>query len=85
MLRNVGAVALGGSLLSAFAAVGWPALLLIVTLAMMVVAATCWILNSSERPKRLAVLILAFRGKPVRTCAVRTQGGAARPTSRDRQ
>lgn len=85
LIRKASAVAVGGGLLSALAAIGWPALLLIVAVTSMAVTAACWVLNDPERPERLALLIHACRSPASRLPSTRLPrqrekaGGRNRP------
>jgi hypothetical protein len=60
-IRRVTAATFGGGLLSALAITGWPALALVSAVAIVAVVAICWVLNNGDRPKRLALLIRAWR------------------------
>ncbi|MEV4759663.1 hypothetical protein AB0J86_31830 [Micromonospora sp. NPDC049559] len=53
----------GGGVVSALATVGWPALVLMAAMTVTAVVAMCWVLNDRDRPRRLALLIAAWRGQ----------------------
>ncbi|MGI5215037.1 hypothetical protein [Plantactinospora sp. CA-290183] len=78
LLRRAGTAALGGGLVTGLSVSGWPALVALLTLAVIAVAATCWTISDRERPKRLALLIRAWRGQPARPSTARV------PTARRR-
>jgi hypothetical protein len=46
----------------ALAGMGWPALAVVVVVALILVAAGCWVVADSGRARRLAMLIHAWRG-----------------------
>lgn len=57
-LRGLGVAAVGGGLVSA---IGWLAPVVLLGAVAMAIAAVCWVLNDHERPRRLALLIRAWR------------------------
>jgi len=80
-LRSFGVVALGGGVVSALHTIGWPAPVVLLGSVAMAIVAICWVLNDHERPRRLALLIRAWRGQaptPRRRGAVK-----AAPVERD--
>lgn len=80
-LRGLGVAAVGGGLVSA---IGWLAPFVLLGAVAMAIAAVCWVLNDHERPRRLALLIRAWRTQqpgqnstaPARGTTTRRRGAA---------
>lgn len=52
-----------GSMAAAFAAGGWPAVAGVITLAVLFVGETVWVLNNLDQCDRLVMVIAAVRGE----------------------
>jgi len=52
----------GAGSVAAIATVGWPAVAVVVALAMLVLVETAWVLNNMDRCHRLVMVITAVRG-----------------------
>lgn len=59
--RTVGAVGGGGTAVMAVAELGWPGLIVVVGVLIVVLALTAWVLDDLGRSSRLAMLIRALR------------------------
>jgi hypothetical protein len=74
VIRRVAAATVGGGLFTALATISWPALAMVSAVVIVALAAVCWVLNNGDRPKRLALLIRAWRDSRSRPTDRRQRG-----------
>ena len=63
VLRHAGRIAAPASVLAVLAGLGLPAVAAAAGLAVLVLAAACWVFGSRDRSDRVARIILAVRGE----------------------